>query len=284
MVNVKAVLDLAKYKIAIAITFTTLAGFILYAGGITVDLLWAVIGVFFLSSGAMALNQLQERNYDAQMRRTSKRPLPSGTMTTKQALLWVIFFLGSGTALLYFFLPISTVMLGLINVIWYNLVYTPLKRVTPFAVVPGSVIGAVPALLGWCAAGGSLFDAQIWIVALFLFLWQIPHFWLILHYYNDDYEQGGFPGIERVFSHNNIKYIIFVWVLATSFSSFLFPMFGLITRPVLVVGLILANITLIYFFFQLLTSKRPAQKIISFASINLYMIVVLCFSMFNLFL
>jgi protoheme IX farnesyltransferase len=282
MHSFRYILNLIKYKIAFAITFTTLTGFILFEKGFNLNLLWTLLGVFLLSSGAMALNQVQERQYDARMKRTSNRPLPTGNMNQKQALIWVAFFLLTGATILYFYLPVVTVLLGLFNVVWYNFVYTPLKRVTPFAVVPGSVIGAVPALIGWCAAGGNLFNIQIWVIALFLFLWQIPHFWLILHYYNDDYEKGGFPGIERVFSSGNIKYIIFVWVLATSFSSLLFPIFDLITQPILIGGLIVANIVLIFLFSQLLITKRPVQKIISFASINIYMLVVLCFSMFNL--
>jgi protoheme IX farnesyltransferase len=282
MLLVRYILNLIKYKIAFAITFTTLTGFILFERGFNLNLLWTILGVFFLSSGAMALNQVQERQYDARMNRTNKRPLPTGNMNLTQAMIWVVLFLFAGTIILCFFLPVVTVLLGLFNVVWYNFVYTPLKRVTPFAVVPGSVIGAVPALIGWCAAGGNLFDIQIWVIALFLFLWQIPHFWLILHFYNDDYEKGDFPGIERVFSSGNIKYIIFVWVLATSFSSLLFPVFDLITQPILVGVLLLVNIILIFLFSQLLLNKRPVQKIISFVSINLYMLLILCFSMINL--
>jgi protoheme IX farnesyltransferase len=283
MSSIREIVKLIKYKIAIAITFTTTTGFILFERGVNFNLIWAVLGVFCLSSGAMALNQLQERNYDSRMHRTSTRPLPSGKMNPGQVIFWVVFFLLAGIIILYLFLPPITLLLGLFNVIWYNAVYTPLKRITPFAVVPGSIIGAVPALIGWAAAGGNILDFQIWVVAIFLFLWQIPHFWLILHYYNDDYEKGGFPGIERVFSQENIKYIIFVWVLATSFSSFLFPIVGLITQPLLVAGLIAANLSLIYLFSRQLIKKRTAQKTISFASINIYMIVVLCFTLVNLF-
>jgi heme o synthase len=283
MFSIGEILKLIKFKIAFAITFTTITGFILFERGFSFNLVWALLGVFCLSSGAMALNQLQERNYDARMNRTSKRPLPSGKMNPIQVIVWVVLFISAGSIILYLYLPPITIFLGLFNVFWYNAVYTPLKRVTPFAVVPGSIIGAVPALIGWTAAGGSILDFQIWVVAIFLFIWQIPHFWLILHFYNDDYEKGGFPGIERVFSSENIKYIIFVWVLATSFSSFLFPIAGLITQPVLIVGLIVANLSLIFLFSRQLIKKKSAQKTISFASINIYMILVLFFSLINLF-
>jgi len=283
MRSISDILVLIKYKIAFSITFTTFAGFVLFERGFHLNLIWALLGVFFLSSGAMALNQLQEMKQDALMRRTSRRPLATGKMSTLQALFWVITFLVAGTIILAVFFSPATVILGLFNVVWYNLVYTPLKRITPFAVVPGAIIGAIPAMLGWIAAGGGLFDLQICVLAFFLFLWQIPHFWLILFYYNDDYESGGFPGIERVFSKENINYIIFAWVLATSFSSLLFPLFNLITQPLLIIGLISANLVLIYIFVQLHSSRRVNQKVISFVGINVYMIVVLLFSMINLF-
>jgi protoheme IX farnesyltransferase len=282
MRSISNILVLIKYKIAFSITFTTFAGFVLFERGFNMSLIWALLGVFFLSSGAMALNQLQEMKQDALMKRTSRRPLATGSMTPLQAFVWVIIFLVAGSIILAVFFSPATVILGLFNVVWYNLIYTPLKRITPFAVVPGAIIGAIPAVLGWAAAGGSLLDIQIWVLAFFLFLWQIPHFWLILFYYNDDYETGGFPGIERVFSKENINFIIFAWVLATSFSSLLFPMFNLITQPLLIIGLVAANLVLIYIFVQLLSAKKVNSKIISFIGINVYMIVVLLFSMLNL--
>jgi heme o synthase len=281
MVRINEILTLIKYKIAFFISFTALAGYLLFNENIDHGLFVAVIAVFFLSSGAMALNQLQERKYDALMNRTQNRPLVQKKISVKKTIciIIVLFTLGS-TLLVINFHPI-TLFLGLFNIFWYNLVYTPLKRITPFAVIPGSVIGAIPALLGWCAAGGNLLDVKIWGLAMFLFLWQIPHFWLILYYYNDDYELGGFPGIKRVFNPESIKYIIFIWVLTMSVSSMLFPIFKLITNPLLVSALILTNLSLIAIFLWTISKKKPFIKSITIASLNLYMFLVLVFSLLN---
>jgi heme o synthase len=133
------ILRLVKFKIALAITFTTATGFILFAHTIHLNLLWSVLGVFFLSSGSMAINQLQEQRYDALMKRTQDRPLPRGSMNSRQVIGIAILCILTGSGILYLFFPLLTVILGIFNLVWYNLVYTPLKRHTPFAVIPGSI-------------------------------------------------------------------------------------------------------------------------------------------------
>lgn len=270
---------LIKYKITLAVVFTALIAFALGGAAWSPDFFSLLASVFLLSSGAMALNQLQEMHFDALMQRTDDRPLPKGYLKPLPALFIAISAIGAGSLIAFLFLPLPTLLLGLFNILWYNAVYTPLKRVTPLAVMPGSLVGAMPALMGWSAAGGMLYDERIISLSVFLFLWQIPHFWLILQKYNNDYENAGFPGIERLFSAPHIKYVVFSWMLATCFASLLFISSGLISFLAFIWILLAANILLIYLFFNYLKTNKPPQHRWAMASINMYMIVVLLISL-----
>ena len=112
---------------------------------------------------------------------------------------------------------------------WYNWIYTPLKQKTAFAAVPGALVGAIPPALGWVAGGGTLLDPRIGGLALFFFIWQIPHFWLLLLDSSRDYESAGLPSITKIFSTEQIKRIVFIWLLSTGVSSLIIPLFGLLS-------------------------------------------------------
>ena len=99
-------------------------------------------------------------------------------MRIKGALILFVTEILSGSLILYLAANPLALLLGWLALVWYNLVYTFLKRITPHAVIPGSFIGAIPPLIGWVAAGGSLLDFRAWVLALFFFVWQVPHFYL----------------------------------------------------------------------------------------------------------
>jgi len=103
----------------------------------------------------------------------------------------------------------------LLTLLSYNVIYTPLKKVTAFAVVPGSLVGALPPYIGWFAGGGDWMNGDIFWVALFFFIGQIPHFWLLLLMFGKEYELAGFPSLHSVFNDNQIKRLSFTWILAT---------------------------------------------------------------------
>ena len=109
----------------------------------------------------------------------------------------------------------------------YNGVYTPLKRVTPFAALPGSFIGALPPVVGWVAAGGYLSDPTMHLVAFFFFLWQIPHFWLLLLFYEKDYADGGMPSLFDRFDRRQIVRLTFLWIAAVCVAALMIPLAAL---------------------------------------------------------
>jgi len=267
-------LALIKYKVSIAVTFTAITGYIVFSGHFDVQILTLVLGVFFLAGGSSALNECQESTYDAKMPRTMNRPIPTGRISLVEATLVSVLFLVVGTAILYFAFGAVTALLGLLNIVWYNGIYTYLKRVTPFAVVPGSLVGAIPALMGWTAAGGYVFEPTIIFIAFFLFIWQIPHFWLLMLKYGKEYEDAGFKTINQAVHPQNLKLVIFAWVVATSFSSIIIPLFLVnISLPFFLVIFAL-NLAFIAVFVKLSfgnVAELNFRK--SFISINLYMMV-----------
>jgi protoheme IX farnesyltransferase len=265
---------LIKYKVSIAVTFTAITGYIVYAGRFNLETLYLVLGVFFLAGGSSALNECQESEYDARMERTKNRPIPTGQISRKNAWLVASAFVIVGLLILYVAFGAVTALLGVVNLVWYNLIYTYLKRVTPFAVVPGSLVGAIPALMGWTAAGGYVFETTIIFIAFFLFIWQIPHFWLLMIKYGKQYEEAGFKTINQAVNPANLKMIIFAWVIATSFSSIIVPLFLVnISLPFFLIIFAL-NLSFIAIFTKLSfgnVAELNFRK--SFISINLYMML-----------
>lgn len=221
-------LDLAKIRISLLATLTTATGHLLATGKITTHMLGPTVAVFLLSCGSCAFNQYQEREIDQWMDRTKSRPIPSGRLNPETALWISVGLILSGFLILFRGSGDLASALGLLAVLWYNLIYTPLKQKTAFAAVPGALVGAIPPVLGWVAGAGSILDPRIWGVALFFFVWQIPHFWLLALDFSKDYEKAGLPSITQLFSTQQIKRIVFIWLLSTGVAGLSFSCSGLI--------------------------------------------------------
>lgn len=233
--RLKIALELGKIRISVPVALSALAGYVLLNGSIGIRGVMLSLGVLLISCGSAVINHLQESRTDSLMPRTRNRPLPSGRINEKGAWLHAAGYLVSGTIILSILFPVAAVLLSWLTLIWYNLVYTPLKKKTAFAVVPGSLTGALPPLIGWAAAGGHLLDAQILLVGLFFFLGQIPHFWLLLLMFGEQYSLAGLPALNKVFTPVQIRRISFVWIMTT------------VASALLVIGYVLTNSILIFF-------------------------------------
>jgi len=232
---------LFRTPLSLVVALSALTGYLLIERTCT----WAAAAVFFgvglLSACASGLNQCQEFKSDALMDRTKKRPLPLGTLKVYQAAAASIITGGAGMFLLYFGAGPASAFLGLCAVLWYNAVYTPLKCVTPFAVIVGACTGALAPLIG-CAAAQFPIQGKSFCLALFLFLWQVPHFLTALLKYEADYAQAGFPILSKKVDTATIRTILIVWILSTSSCTLLFPLFGIIRGFTCNVALIIINI------------------------------------------
>lgn len=157
-------------------------------------LLAAAAGMFLLAAGGSAVNQVQERREDALMRRTAGRPLPARRMGLGQVLGFAALCLGLALALLAVGQGRALCLgLALGGLALYNGLYTPLKRRTPLAILVGGLAGALPPLLGWAAAGGSLLDPRALLLGVIFYLWQVPHFGLLARLHREDFAAAGFP-------------------------------------------------------------------------------------------
>ncbi|HEX3074616.1 MAG TPA: UbiA family prenyltransferase, partial [Ignavibacteriales bacterium] len=162
-------LELGKVRITFFVAVTASAGYILSSGRIDSAMVLPVLGIFILSCGSSAFNHYQERHTDKLMDRTKGRPLPAGIVSARAGFMFAFSASLIGLAMLYFFSSITAFLLGVLALFWYNILYTPMKRVTALAVVPGALIGSIPPAIGWVAAGGELADPRVWALALFFF-------------------------------------------------------------------------------------------------------------------
>ncbi|SMO70443.1 protoheme IX farnesyltransferase [Saccharicrinis carchari] len=244
MLTFKDIRTFGKFSISIPIAFTAYAGYVMFDEQLSWAGLLASLGIFFMSAGASALNQLQEISLDAKMPRTVNRPLPSGLMNKGLAVSIILFFVMAGSLCLYPFGGYA-VLWGWIGLFWYNFIYTPMKTRSAFSVFPGAVVGAIPPIAGWVAAGGSILDARIHFLAFFFFLGQMPHFWLLVLKYKDQYKKAGFPVITDVLNKKQVIRINLVWFLATYISALFLPVFNMLDHRFIIWPLTISCIAMI---------------------------------------
>jgi protoheme IX farnesyltransferase len=192
-------LALTKPDVSFLVVMTTMAG---YALGTRGPLDWlrmahTVFGTTLIAAGTSALNHYFERDTDALMRRTASRPLPSGQLSPREAFWFALSLLGFGTLYLALATNALATLLGIATSVLYLCAYTPLKRRTTLATFVGAFPGAVPPLIGWAAARGTL-NIEAWFLFAMLFLWQFPHFDAISWVYREDYKRAGIKMLPTV--------------------------------------------------------------------------------------
>jgi heme o synthase len=266
---------LIKITVTAPVTFLSLAGYILYGGNISKDLLLTAAGVFFLVCASSVLNQVIEQKSDALMERTKHRPVPSGQITIYGAVYFSVVLIALGSLSL-FLVSYLCLFLGLVNMVWYLAVYTPLKKVTSFAVVPGSLIGSITVFIGWVAAGGEINDPPAIIIAAFVFIWQIPHFWLLMLVYGEQYEKAGLPTILRLFQFTQVRLWTLGWIVAACIVTLPIPIFldtktHFILYPILLIQTLLIILSGII----LLIKFEPGNLRKLFHSINIFLMLFL---------
>jgi heme o synthase len=271
----KILFELGKVRISVPVALSALAGFALYSGELNIQGWLMALGVFFISCASGALNHWQERNTDIQMPRTLSRPIASGKISATAGFLIVLGYLVAGSLVLVFSNPMIALLLSWITLVFYNFVYTPLKKVTAFAVIPGSMVGALPPVIGWTAAGGSILAESILIVALFFFIGQIPHFWLLLLIFGDQYKLARLPSLTDIFSESQIKRITYVWVL-TTIASALLVLFLVINNQIIMLLLLFYIIYLLITISGSVFGKKQFKVMPAFYRLNfLYLFMML---------
>jgi protoheme IX farnesyltransferase len=217
---------LCKIRVSALAAATAATGHILASDGVSQAAVAPTLCLFLAACGASALNQVQEIRTDSAMSRTRGRPIPSGQMSAGRATALSAASLAGGLLGLLLCANLTAALLAAAAVIWYNGAYTYLKRVTVFAAVPGGLVGAIPPAVGWTAAGGTAFSPEIVALMVFMFIWQVPHFWLLLLRHSVDYDRAGLPAVTKVFSPEQLGRIIFVWILAAAVCPMIIPVAG----------------------------------------------------------
>lgn len=187
---------LTKPDVNFLIVISTAVGFYLGCAVSSAGLAWlrlinVLLGTLLAASGASTLNQYTERRYDGQMRRTARRPLPAGRINPRNALRFGVLLAFAGAIYLAVAVNLLASLLATLTLLAYSFAYTPLKRKTPLCTLVGAFPGAMPPLIGWAAATGSLSLHAVGLCG-FLFLWQFPHFMAIAWMYREDYARAGY--------------------------------------------------------------------------------------------
>ena len=188
--TIKAYLVFTKFRLSSLVILSALSGYLFADGNDLVEITELLIGGLLVTAASNGSNQIWERQLDLLMKRTSQRPLPQGQMSVREGLIIVALCLITGTVLLLD-INLASGLLGLTAFVSYVFLYTPLKRITPWAVFVGAFPGSIPPMLGSVSATNS-FGLMPGVLFFVQFMWQFPHFWEIAWVVYDDYQAGGF--------------------------------------------------------------------------------------------
>ena len=267
--------DLIKYKLSLAVVLSSVTGYIISGVFNIEDLLFMASGVFFLASSSAVLNQYTERETDKLMERTSKRPIPSGKISGKTALILFVVLFISG---IYFLAHngINPVLTGILTMVLYNIVYTRMKRITIFSIIPGSLVGALPPVIGYVSSGIDIFSPSIISFSVIMFLWQIPHFWLLLVKYGKEYDQAGLATISVFLSEKQLKAVVFIWVLLSNATLLVFFFVTQLFGHIFALLYMFLNIIFISLFYVSLFSNSGKERLKgSIMLINSYNLLIM---------
>ncbi len=261
---------LTKFVLSFAVSLSALFAYIMAKGEIGTDMFIATFAVLLVALGVSTLNQVQEYKEDAQMDRTKDRPIASGRISPRTGIIIAAILIVASLVLIYDLLGLIGVNLFLFSFIWYNAFYTPLKKKSALAVVPGALLGVVPPAIGWLAAGHSLLEVEFYALGLFYFVWQVPHFWLLVMLHYGDYAGAGYPTAMRLFGKTSLQRLTFVWLILTILTGYfmvtIFQPLSMTILALLVITALLAfasSLQLLYRKFEL----QHARKV--FVQINL---------------
>jgi len=240
--------ELCKPRVVALLVFTAIIGMFLSTPGMVplTPLFFGSLGIGLASASAAAINQVVDQKIDADMNRTSKRPLPTGNLSNQQALIFAILIGTLGMAVLVYYVNVLTAVLTFASLVGYAFIYTMyLKRATPQNIVIGGAAGAAPPVLGWTAVTGTV-DPDSLLLFLIIFTWTPPHFWALAIHRRDEYAKVDIPmlpvthGIQYTRLHTLLYTIILVAVTALPFVT------GMSGMLYLVGAMILGGIFLYY--------------------------------------
>lgn len=279
---IKDILDLGKYRISISVAITAVIGYLLYEVKFDINLILTFFGTLLMSMGSASYNHWQERHIDPLMERTKNRPMASGRLHSKRGFAISSIMVLIGILVLLATESLLAVLIGIITLLVYNLIYTPLKKYSNLAVIPGAIVGGLPPLIGWAVAGGYIYAPAIWALALFLFLWQMPHFWLLLLLFERDYNNAGYVMLNKWLNNTQIGRVTFVWIASLAAITMIIPLYGVISNLATLIIFFIVQLALIYNSRYLLEHNLNRKRIRkTFMFINIYVLMILILIIFD---
>ena len=261
----RAYIVFTKFRLSALVVVSALTGYLFVGGSSGYEITLLLVGGLLVTAASNGSNQIWERDLDKLMKRTEKRPIPQGKMTVNEGYAVVVFCLVVGTAMLYM-INLYSALLGLFAYVSYVFMYTPLKRITPWAVFVGAIPGAIPPMLGAIAYTGE-FGMIPGVLFFVQFTWQFPHFWAIAWVAYDDYKAAGFSLLpSKEGKSKNSAYQIVVYSLALIPFSLLPWLMGITGTVSLIIAGALGAGFFFYAFRLLLTCDDKDAKKLMFAS------------------
>ncbi len=265
---IKEFFVLTKFVLSFAVSLSALFAYIMAKGEIGMDMFIATFAVLLVALGVSTLNQVQEYKEDALMDRTKHRPIASGRVSPGMGIIIAAVLIVASLVLIYDLLGLTGVNLFLFSFIWYNAFYTPLKKKSALAVVPGALLGVVPPAIGWLTAGHSLLEVEFYALGLFYFVWQVPHFWLLVMLHYGDYGGAGYPTAMRLFGRMSLQRLTFTWLVFTIMTGYfmvtIFQPMSMVILALLVLTALLAfasSLQLLYKKFELTHARKVFVQI-----------------------
>ncbi|XCN74854.1 MAG: UbiA family prenyltransferase [Candidatus Electrothrix aestuarii] len=251
--------QLAKLVLCLQVAFSTLFGFLYTAQAFSFQAVWVALAVLVLACGAASLNSYQERGRDALMQRTRNRPLVRKKLSPQHALIQALSLIALGLFLLFQFANLESLFAGIAAVLLYNVVYTNMKGVTLYALLPGAICGALPPYIGALAVEADEALLRTVLPALLLFFWQVPHFFLVLLNHKQDYASGAVPNLLQRLSEPALQRVFLPWIAALAMVMLLFTVMPS-SLDAIARLLVAANAVALLgvFGFQLIYRKEPA--------------------------
>lgn len=270
----QAFVKLTKYRLASLVVFSAVVTYLTVADDVNYKQIIALsVGGFMVTAAANGFNQVIEKDLDKLMDRTKNRPMPTNRLSSIESLLFCLIFGMGGTILLWVYTNPLSGILGFISIILYALVYTPLKRVTPFSVFVGAFPGALPTLIGAVAATEGFGHITFFAFLLFViqFFWQFPHFWSLAWFNHDDYQKAGFlmlPSAGGRDTVSKVQILVYsIFLIPISLLPYAFNYVGWLTALIVFI----CGVTLLiqaYNFYRI-TSIESAKKLFIVAIIYL---------------
>jgi len=208
------IFKLFRPKVSIMVGLSAFAGACLYDYNLNLEHIYAAIAAVLLSAGCSAINQYQEQSEDKLMSRTNSRPLPAEQITNMDVIRLALVLISLSAAFIILAGGITGLVFIPITLVIYNYIYTPMKKRTPFALLVGSVTGAIPPVLGYVTIGGTFHEKSVLIVAAVLYVWQTPHFALLSEKYRTDYAKAGFKTLSGTYGKIKAHKFITIWLAA----------------------------------------------------------------------